>query len=143
KNGRLTGEQFGESAVFVDGEVVNDWLHGERYPTGKALTDFAHERAEGVLSFRFTGWIEDETHAAAGHAAEHPESPEGVAERGTDFVDEFFGVEIAGPWNDALKWAVEVALRSAADGRDVAGTEVCDDFVEKLTGLLACDPFLV
>ena len=34
ENGGVAGEEFGEGAVFIDGEVVDDRLHGEGYAAG-------------------------------------------------------------------------------------------------------------
>ena len=83
---------------------------------------------------------EDEAHAAAGHAAEHPEAPEVVAEFGARPRDQRLGVEVAGPGDDGLERPVEVALRARADRADVAALQVAEHFVEDAERLLPAVP---
>ena len=83
---------------------------------------------------------EEESHAAAAHAAEHPEAPEVVAEFLADTVDQRVGVEIAGPRNNGLDGAVEVALQAAAERADVAPLEMAGDLIEDPDGLAAAEP---
>ena len=83
---------------------------------------------------------EEEAHAAAGHAAEHPEAPEILAEFGARAANQRLGVEVAGPRNDGLDRAVEIPLRARADGADVAVLQVAHHFVENADGLLAALP---
>ena len=107
----------------------------------QAALGFAHDGLHALLRFGLAARGEDEAHAAAGHAAEHPEAPEIVAEFGAGALDQGVGVEVAGPGNDGLDGAVEVALGARADGADVAAFEVAEHFVEDADGLLAALPF--
>ena len=84
---------------------------------------------------------EDETHAAAGHAAEHPEAPEVAAELGLAFGDELFGEVVRGPRNDRLERLAEVARGRRAERLDVAALQRRDHFVEHAEGILAAEPF--
>ena len=128
-------------AVLVDGEVVDHRLHGEGNAALELSLGLAHDERDAILRRGFDGGVEEEAHAAAGHAAEHPESPEAVAELGAHLLDEALGVGVGRPGNDGLNGVVEVVLCEAADAADVARSQTLDDVVKQGDGLLPRAPF--
>ncbi len=128
-------------AAFVDGEVVDYRLHGEGHGALQAALGLAHDGFQAILGTRLHGGVEDETHAAAGHAAEHPEAPETRAHLLARAANQRLGVEVGSPGNDGLDGAFEVALSGCADGGHVAGPQVSQNLVERADGLLAALPF--
>ena len=127
-------------AAFIDGEVVDHRLHGEGDAVFHGAFGFAHDDLHAALRFGFAFGTEDESHAAAGHAAEHPEAPEVLAEFGARPADQRLGVEVAGPGNDGLDRAVEILLRACTDRADVAAFQVAQDFIQYADGLPAALP---
>jgi hypothetical protein len=101
---------------------------------------FAHDGSQALLGARLHSGVEDETHAAARHSAEHPEAPETGAHLLARAADQRLGVEVGGPRNDGLNRAFEIALGSRADGRHVARAQEAQDFVERADSLLAALP---
>ena len=71
----------------------------------------AHNVLQAVERFGLAARVEEEAHAPAGHAAEHPEAPEIAAHFGADRLDQRRGVEVAGPRNDGLDGAIEIAAK--------------------------------
>ncbi len=127
-------------AALVDGEIVDHGLHGEGRGTLEAFLGGAHDVLEAVLRPRLALRIEDETHATAGGAAEHPESLEICAEFGTRAIDERFGVVVGGAGDDGLDRSQEIALGGVADAFDAARFEESDDLVEDSHRFEACLP---
>ncbi len=134
------GQQAGLGAALVDGEVVDDRFHGEGHGALQGLLGLAHDGLQALLRLGLAFGAEEKAHAAAGHAAEHPEAPEIVAERGAGALDQGVGVEVAGPGNDGLDGSVEVLLGAGADLADVAAFEVAHHFVQDADGLLPSGP---
>lgn len=130
EEGGVFGEQVGVGAVFVDGVVEDDGLDGE----GEGVIEFVFELAHGVaevdLGFGFAPGVEHEAHAAAAHAAQHPEAPEIRSEGLGGAVDEFLGEEVGGPGDDGLNGVAEVAGGGLADGADIAAGQGGEDFVQ-------------
>ncbi len=64
----------------IDFEVVDDGVHGK----GEGILEFAlgleHDAVDEAEGFLFSVGVDDEAHSSTGHAAEHPEAPEVVAE---------------------------------------------------------------
>ena len=60
------------------------------------------------------------SHPAAGHSAEHPESPELVPVLVTTFFDQHIGESIGRPRNDRLQRSFEVSGGDFTDSLDVA-----------------------
>lgn len=87
-------EQIGAGAMFIDGEVVDDRIHGEGEGVFEFLFGGGHDLLELVAGFGRAVGRHHEAHTAAGHPAEHPESPEVPVEVGTGAVDESLGIEI-------------------------------------------------
>ena len=94
-----------------------------------------------VLRLGFARGREDETHAAAGHAAEHPEAPEIRAELRAHLLDEPLGVVGGGPRDDRLDRALEIARRHRADRGDVAVAQGVEDLREDAERFLPAGPF--
>ena len=84
--------------------------------------------------------LEDEAHAPARHAAEHPEAPERLAEMPADAPDQGLGVVVGRPRNDRLDRAEEVPGRHLADAPDVAGLQRGKDVVENPHRLAPAGP---
>ena len=135
-------EQIGAGALFIDGEVVDDRVHGEGEGVLEITFGSRHDLLELFPGLGHAMRGHDEAHAAAGHSTEHPEAPEILAELGARAVDEGFGVEIRGPGDDGLDRAMEVAGGGGADGGDVRGAKGAEDFVEHAEGLLSSLPFV-
>ena len=84
-------EKIGKRAAFVDGKVVNDRFHREGQGMLQFLLGGGHDFLEALLGEALFLRSEDEAHAAAGHAAQHPEAPESLAEFGAHAFDESLG----------------------------------------------------
>ena len=92
-----------------------------------------------IERFRFARGFDDEAHSAAGHAAEHPEAPEIVAEFFGNAGDESFGEVVGGPGDDRLERAAEVLGGELAEGANVALREGIEDLIEEVERVLtAC-----
>ena len=141
EDGSGTASEIAEGAVRVDPEIIDDGVHGE----GKGVLKFAfgleHDFVNHAEGFLLAGGVDNEAHAAAGHAAEHPKSPEVVAEFLRDAGDEGFGEMVGGPGDDGLKGAAEVLGGEATEGANVALAEGLDDLIEQLERFLAALPF--
>ena len=88
----VTGQQVAPGPAFVDGEVVDDRLHGKWQRALQLALGLRHDFRERDLGRRFVPGRKDESHATAGHAAQHPKTPEIVAELLPDPVDNGFGI---------------------------------------------------
>ena len=141
EEGLPAGQAVGEGAARVDGEVVDDRVHREGKGKLQARLGLVHDRLHPVLGLGLAVGGEDESHAAARHAAEHPESPEVVAECLAGPGDERLGDEIGGPGDDGLQGAVKVPGGGPAEGLDVAALEGVDELVEEGESLPAGGPF--
>ena len=75
----LAREQPRFGSALVDGEVVDHGLHGEGHGVLQPPLGVAHDGGHALLRFRLAPGREQEPHAAAGHAAQHPEAPEILA----------------------------------------------------------------
>ena len=128
-------------AMFVDGEVIDDWLDGKRHGVFQAPLEVAHHRLQAFLRFRFSLRVENKAHAAAGHAADHPEAVKIVVEFRFDLRNQRFGKQITRPGDNRLNRAVEIALRDAADGRDIPLTQMFENLIEKGDRLQTPLPF--
>lgn len=141
EEGVCSFEEVGVGAVGVDLEIVDDGVHGE----GEGVLQFAlggdHDFLETDEGFFFALGVDDESHAAAGHAAEHPEAPEVVAEFGLGACDEGFGEVVGGPGDDGLEGAAEVVGGEFSELFDVSGFEGFEDLVEESEGFFAALPF--
>ena len=127
--------ELAPGAAGVDGEVVDDRLHGEREAMLEAPLRRRHDAGERLLPLEAGRWIEDEPHPPARHATEHPEAPEAIAEAGPDGIDQRFGVGVARPGDDGAERAGEIARRGRGDPPRVPGGEAGDDLVEHLPSL--------
>ena len=134
---RAAAQNPGVGAPLVDGEIVDHRLHGERHGVFQFALGLAHDDLEAFLGVRLAARVEQESHAAARHAAEHPEAPEIRAEFRTRAADQRLGIEVAGPRDDGLHGTVEIALGAGADGPDVAALQMAHDLVEDAHGLAA------
>ena len=136
-HGRVALEQLGDGPVGVDREVVDDRLHRERQGVVELGLDPSHDLQrlgpEGVAAIRG----DEEGHAAAGHAAEHQEAPEVVAEVGLRLGDDRLGEAVGDPGDDPLERPVPVLRRQAAERPDVGRADGLDDLIEDAEGLLA------
>ena len=101
-------EQGGEGAVRIDGEIIDHRLHREGQRVAEHGFRFRHDGEHARLRFGLARWIENESHAAARHPAEHPEAPEILAELLLRAGDEGFRVEVRGPGDDGLQRAAEI-----------------------------------
>ncbi len=124
-------------AALVDGEVIDDRLHRERQRVLQLALGRRHDFAERFLGGGLDARIKDESHAAAAHAAEHPESEKLLAEPFTDPVDHGLSVQVRRPRNDGLDRAEKVARCRRADGRNISGTQRLDDFIQNFHRFLA------
>ncbi len=100
-----------------------------------------HRFGQPLLGFRFDLGIKDETHAAAGHAAQHPKAPEPVRIPLAALFDQQVGEAIGGPGDDRLQGALEVTRGDFADPLDVAILDRCDDLIQYLHRFAASFPF--
>ena len=80
---RAAAQNPGVGSPLVDGEIVDHRVHGERHGVFQLAFGLAHDDLEAFLGERLAARIEQESHPASRHAAEHPESPEILAEFGT------------------------------------------------------------
>ena len=126
--------------MLVDAEVVDHGLHGERHGPLHLPLGVAHDGLQALLGPGLAIRVEEEAHAAARHAAEHPEAPEGVSHFGAHLLDEGTGVQVPGPGNDGLDGAVEVALGRGADAVDVALLQLSQDFIQNADGFAPALP---
>ena len=143
QQGADAAPQLGAGAVLVDGKIINNRLHGEGQRVLKFAPGLRHDGLQTLLRLGLALGIKNEAHAAAGHAAEHPEAPEIAAEFRADGGDEGFGEGVAGPGNDGLQRLVEIARGQPAQGADIAGAQGGQDFIEQTDGLAAAGPFAV
>src|SRR5690606_32455886 len=95
-----------------------------------------HVLREKVLAVGLALRREDEAHAAAGHASEHPEAPEVLAELRADVRDQRLRVDVADPRDDVVERAEEVLRERAAEPANVALLELLDDPVDRIQSLL-------
>src|ERR1022692_2200364 len=102
---------------------------------------FAHDGLHALLRFPLAPRAEEESHAAARHAAQHPESPEILAEFGARAADQGVGIEVAGPRNDGLYGPVEILLGTRPDGADITRLQVAHYLIQYGDRLLAAEPF--
>ena len=116
-------------AVVVNREIVDHGFHRKRDGMLQLPFRFVHDGRDPFLRGGLAVRVEEETHASASHAAEHPEAPEIGAEVFTRSIDQCLRVEIAGPGDDVLNGAVEIALRAIADGCDTAGAQMPEHLV--------------
>ena len=137
----IARQQCGEGSVFVDGEIVDDWFHGEGQGSRQFLLEARHDRLKELLGFRLAAWCHHEAHAAAGHASEHPEAVEVTAQRRLGALDELFRIVCGSPGNDGLNRTLEVPRGGRSDSLDVALLEAAGDFVQQAEGVLTCLPF--
>ncbi len=93
------------------------------------------------MGFGFDRRIEDESHPAAGHAAQHPKAPELVAVLFTALIDQRIGEAIGGPRNDRLQRSFEVGGGDFADAADVAVPDRIGDVVQDRHRFAASLPF--
>ena len=135
-------KQVGARAVVIDGEIIDDRFHGE----GERVLEIAfggrHDLLELFAGLGGSVGGNDEPHASAGHAPEHPEAPEILAEPGTRAIDERLGVKIRGPGDDGLDGTMEIPGGGGADGGDVRRAQGAEDFVEHTEGFLSRLPFV-
>ena len=136
----LRVEQFRPRPTLVDGEIVDHRLHGERQRSFQFTLGTDHQLLHVVLGGGLGGRIKDESHAAAGHAAQHPKPPEPLAEFSPRTADQLLGKEITDPRNDRLDRAVEIALGHIADAAHIAIAQRSYNLVEDATCLLPAQP---
>ncbi len=141
ENGVCPLAEITKSAVRVDPEIVDDRVHGEREGVLQFALGADHDLVDCFERFRFAGGFDNEAHSAAGHAAEHPEAPEIVAEFSGNAGDESFGKVVGGPGDDRLERAAEVLGGELSEGANVAGAQGIEDLVEEVEGVLTSLPF--
>src|SRR5450759_4733729 len=95
--------------MLVDRKVVNDRLHRERQGILEIAFGGLHDRQNSVLAGLFLPWLEDKTHAAARHTAQHPKAPKVRPELSTCALDHRLSVEVAGPGDYCLDRTEKVA----------------------------------
>ena len=78
-----------------------------------------HDRGDPVLELVVALGGHEEGHAAAGHAAEHQEAPEVVAQGRAGLADDRLGELVGHPGDDPLERTVPVAGRPPAQAPDV------------------------
>ncbi len=113
--------------ALVDRELVDHGLHGERDPALDAPFLRLHDLLESALGLALPGRLEEKSHPAPGHAAQHPESPEILAEFLLHARNDGLRVQIGGPGNDGLNRAMEILVRRSADRPDVSLLQLVDD----------------
>ena len=118
---RISLEQLGDGAMLVDRKVVHHRIHRERQRRLEFALGGEHDFQQSSLRFGPALRRKDEAHAAARHAAEHPEAPEIISKRGLGSRDDLFGVAVAHPRNDGLQRAKKVFGESCAQAANVAG----------------------
>ena len=112
-------QQVGPGAFFVDGKVIDHRLHRERQGIFKLALGLRHKLLQPRLARGFLRGVKDESHAAARHAAQHPEPEKILPELRLHPVDDGFREQIRGPGNDGLDGAEEISRRRRAQGCDV------------------------
>jgi len=133
-------QQDGPRAPLVDAKVVDDRLHGEGQRRLEFPLRLRHDLLHPVLGRSAHGGIEDEPHPAAGHAAQHQESPEVLAVLRFHPLDQAFRVEGRGPRDDRLEWPGEIARGECAQPADITALQGLDDLVEDAARLLPAQP---
>ena len=133
-------DQIRERAVLVDRKVVNHRLHRERQRVLQLAFRRGHDLLQPPLRFRLPLRREDESHAAARHAAEHPEAPKAGAELRANLFDQGLRVVRARPRNDRLDRTLEILRRHRAHRPDVASAERAENLVENAERLAATFP---
>ena len=135
------GEQRRDGAVFVDGEIVDDGIHRERERGLELVFRGEHDCEQAGLGLDAPMRRENKTHAAAGHAAEHPETPEILAERLAGAGDKLLGVVVAHPRNHRLEGPEEIFGERAPEAADVARGQEGEDLVKRGDGAAARGEF--
>ena len=74
--GPLAREQLSERPVLIDAKLIDDRIHRKRYAVFRAALLRAHDVLQTGLGFALPRGMEQKSHSAAGHSAEHPEPPE-------------------------------------------------------------------
>ena len=137
----VAAQQVRPRAALVDGKIINHRFHREGQGVFQLVLGLRHDRLQSLLRLGLALRIKNKTHAAAGHAAEHPETPEVRAEFRLHGRDERFGERIAGPRNDGLERLAKIARGQSAHTSHLPGFERRHDFVQQTDGLLAAGPF--
>ena len=133
-------DQFGERSVFIDGIVEDHGLHRKRERVLQFARGLRHDDLQLFLRLFFSLGRDNETHAAARHAAQHPESPEVLTKRLRGFLNELFRVEVCCPGNDCLNRAAKVSSGHFAQRLDVAFSECRQNIFQNPECLLAATP---
>jgi len=137
----IARQQFGVSAPLVDGEVIDHRLHGEGDGRFQPSLRRGHNLLQAHLGPRFHGRIKHKAHAAARHAAHHPEAPKLGLEFLVHLANQRFGIQRSCPGDDGLDWPKEVALRRRANGAHVLTLQQIEDLVDNADRLLPALPF--
>ena len=103
--------------------------------------DVDHGFAQPLLGLRFDGGIKNESHAATGHATQHPESPEFVAVLIAALFNQYIGESIGCPRDNRLQRAFEVTCGDFTDAFHIAVTNRFDNIVQNLHRFGATGPF--
>ena len=132
--------QRGLRSLLIDRKIVDHGLHGKRYAVLHAPLGFAHDGLHTLLGLLLFLRAEQEPHAAAAHATQHPEAPEISAELLARAFDQCVGIKICGPRNNALQGAFKILLQRTAQRAHVAPLEMPGDLFENSDSLPPAHP---
>ena len=141
QQGGRAGEQSSDRAVFVDGKIVDHRVHGKRQRVLQLAFGGEHDLLQFFLTFAFSLRRKNKTHAAAGHAAEHPEAPEVIAKGGSCARDQLFGIKTRDPRDDRLQRAEKVIRQRGAERADVSGGKQTKNMIQRGDSLAPRLPF--
>src|SRR5688572_33426107 len=116
-------QRVSPGAALVDREIVNDWLHGKWQGGLQLAFGTGHDFLQRILCPGLRIGCEDKTHAPAGHAAQHPETPEVLAELLRGPRNEGLRVKIGGPGNDCLDWTLKISGRGRANDANITSAQ--------------------
>ena len=139
--GFLAREQVGDRAVLIDGIVEHDRIHRERQGVLQLALRPQHDLLHPLLRLELALRCEDEAHATARHAAQHPESPKVIAEGLGSAGDQLLREMGGSPRDDRLDRPAEVAGRRCSQTPDVALAKRVDHLIEQPERILSPGPF--
>ena len=104
-------QQLAPRSTIIDRELVDDRVHGKRQTCLHSSLGRDQGIEEPCLRFALNRWIEEESHAATRHSAEHQESPKLSAPFLAALFDHRFSETIGTPRNNGLEWSGEILGR--------------------------------
>ncbi len=134
---------MGGAAALIDFKIVDHRVHGKGQGILQRVFLLEHDLQEPGLRLFLDRGIEDESHAATGHAAQHPEAPETIAEFRTHMLDQALGVIGTCPGDNRFDRTEKVLGGQFTQFADIPLLQGLEDLVEESDRCLTRVPFLL